>query len=309
MRRLLLWMARNSWMRRNIPRLWFAKRAVRKFMPGESAEDALKAAEKFRDELGMPTLFTRLGENVTRAEQHEEAADHYNWLIEEIHRRGINGEASVKLTHLAMDMSSADMERHMNRLCETAAANGNRNVWIDIEGSDYTDRTLAEYSRLKQKYPNVGLCLQAYLHRTAADVEALLPLAPKIRLVKGAYKESPSVAWQKRPEVDASYLALCVAMLTHKKNGRDIFLGMGTHDVKLIEHVAAAAESLGLARDSFDVEMLYGIRADQQRRLKGEGYTVRVLIAYGEHWFAWYMRRMAERPQNVLFALRQILPW
>jgi proline dehydrogenase len=309
MRRLLLWMASNNWMRRNIPRLWFAKRAVRKFMPGESAQDALAAAEKFRDEQGIATLFTRLGENVTRAEQHEEAANHYNWLIEEILRRGIPGEVSVKLTHLAMDMSDADMERHMNRLCTTAAANGNQVVWIDMEGSDYTDKTLAEYSRLKAIYPNVGICLQAYLHRTAADVEALLPLGPKIRLVKGAYKEPREIAWQSRREVDASYLALCVAMLTHRKDGRDIFLGMGTHDVQLIEQVAAAAESLGLARDSFDVEMLYGIRVDQQKRLKAKGYSVRVLIAYGDYWFPWYMRRMAERPANVLFALRQILPW
>jgi proline dehydrogenase len=301
-------MAGNSWMRRNIPRLWFSKRAVRKFMPGEKAEDALAAAEKFRDSDGIPTLFTRLGENVTRAEQHEEAANHYAWLIEEIHRRGIRGEASVKLTHLAMDMSDADMHRHMDRLCETAAAAG-QVLWIDMEGSDYTDKTLAEYSRLKAKYPNVGICLQAYLHRTAADFEALLPLGPKVRLVKGAYKESVQIAWQKRPEVDASYLALCVSMLTHLRDGHDVFLGMGTHDVALIERVAAAAEALGLSRDSFDVEMLYGIRADQQKRLKAEGYNVRVLIAYGEHWFPWYMRRMAERPANVIFALRQILPF
>jgi proline dehydrogenase len=301
-------MASNSWMRRNVPRLWFAKRAVRKFMPGEKAEDALAAAEKFRDEQGVATLFTRLGENVTRAEQHEEAANHYAWLIEEIHRRGIRGEASVKLTHLAMDMSDADMHRHMDRLVETAATAG-QVLWIDMEGSDYTDKTLAEYSRLKAKYPNVGICLQAYLHRTAADVEALLPLGPKIRLVKGAYKESPAVAWQKRSEVDASYLALCVSMLTHLKDGHDVFLGMGTHDVALIEKVAAAAEAMGLSRDSFDVEMLYGIRADQQKRLKALGYNVRVLIAYGDYWFPWYMRRMAERPANVIFALRQILPW
>jgi proline dehydrogenase len=302
-------MASNNWMRRNIPKLWFAKRAVRKFMPGESAEDALKAAEKFRDDLSIPTLFTKLGENVTRPEQHEAAADHYAWLIEEIHRRGIPGEASVKLTHLAMDMSDADMQRHTDRLAETAAAHGNQIVWVDMEGSDYTDKTLAEYSRLKAKYPNVGICLQAYLHRTAADVEALLPLAPKIRLVKGAYKESPQIAWQKRPDVDANYYALCVSMLTHLKDGREIFLGMGTHDVDLIEKIAAQAAALSLPKTAFDIEMLYGIRADQQRRLKSEGYNVRVLIAYGDYWFPWYMRRMAERPANVLFALRQMLPW
>jgi proline dehydrogenase len=197
----------------------------------------------------------------------------------------------------------------MDRLCETAAANGDQVVWVDMEGSAYTDKTIAEYARLKVRYPNVGLCLQAYLHRTAADIEELLPLAPRIRLVKGAYKEPREIAFQSRREVDANYLALCISMLTHVKDGRELFLGMGTHDVKLIEQVAAAASALGLARDSFDIEMLYGIRADQQKRLKAAGYNVRVLIAYGDYWFPWYMRRMAERPANVLFALRQILPW
>jgi proline dehydrogenase len=178
-----------------------------------------------------------------------------------------------------------------------------------MEGSAYTDKTLAEYSRLKGKYPNVGLCLQAYLHRTMTDLEALMPLGPKIRLVKGAYKESPDVAWQKRPDVDANYAAVCVAMLTHLKDGRDCFLGMGTHDVDLIAKVAEECAALGLPRTAFDIEMLYGIRADQQRHLKSEGYNVRVLIAYGDYWFPWYMRRMAERPANVIFALRQMLPW
>jgi proline dehydrogenase len=308
MRRLLLWMAGNEWLRRNLPRFWFARRAVHKFMPGESAEDALKAAQKFAEQ-HVPVLFTRLGENVTRAEQHEAAADHYAWLIEEIHRRGIDGEASIKLTHLAMDMDTVAMQAHMDRLVETAAANGNKVVWIDMEGSDYTEPTLAEYERLKQKYPNVGLCLQAYLKRTYADLERLLPLAPKIRLVKGAYRESPEICYQSRREVDANYLALCVSMLAEVKAGRGLFLGMGTHDVRLIEQLAEHARSIGLPRTSFDVEMLYGIRADQQRRLKKEGYNVRVLIAYGDYWYPWYMRRLAERPANVVFALRQLVPF
>jgi proline dehydrogenase len=300
-------MAGNEWMRRRVPRFWFARRAVRKFMPGESAEDALKAAHRFAEQ-AIPVLFTRLGENVTRAEQHEAAADHYAWLIEEVHRRGLDGEASVKLTHLAMDMSTSAMQAHMDRLAETAAANGDRTVWIDMEGSDYTELTLAEYERLKGKYPNVGICLQAYLKRTYSDVERLLPLEPKIRLVKGAYREHPDVAYQSRKEVDANYLALCVAMLAHVKAGRRLFLGLGTHDVRLIEQLADHARSIGLPQTAFDVEMLYGIRADQQRRLKQAGYNIRVLIAYGEYWYPWYMRRLAERPANVVFALRQLLP-
>jgi proline dehydrogenase len=276
-------------------------------MPGESADVALTAADKFKTQ-GFPVIFTRLGENVTRADQHEEAASHYEWLIEEIHRRGIDGEISIKLTHLGMDMDLPAMHAHMDRLAQAAAINGNRTLWIDMEGSDYTEATLAEYERLKASHANVGICLQAYLKRTYADVERLLPLDPRIRLVKGAYAEPSSVAYTKGREVDANYLALCVSMLAAIKSGVALFLGLGTHDVRIIQQVADHAHSIGLAKDVFDVEMLYGIRADQQRRLKKEGFRVRVLIAYGEYWYPWYMRRLAERPANVAFALRQMLP-
>ena len=267
MRRLLLWMASNPWMRRNIPRLWVARRAVRRFMPGEKAEDALQAAHKFKEQ-GFAVLFTRLGENVTRSEQIQEAADHYEWLIEEANRQGIDGEISVKLTHLGMDLDPAQMQAHMDRLAQKAAASGGRTVWIDMEGSDYTEPTIAEYERLKQSHPNVGICLQAYLKRTYADIERLVPLEPRIRLVKGAYAEPADIAYQKGREVDANYLALCVLMLRDIKAGRGLFMGMGTHDVRLIAQVADHARSIGLDEAAFDIEMLYGIRADQQRKLR-----------------------------------------
>jgi proline dehydrogenase len=308
MRRVLLWMASNPWMRRNIPRLWVARRAVRRFMPGESVDDALKAAEKFKS-ADFPVLFTRLGENITRADQHEEAAQHYEWLIEEAHKRGLEGEVSVKLTQLGMDIDLPAMQGHMDRLAQVAQLNGGRTLWIDMEGSDYTEPSIAEYERLKQAHPNVGICLQAYLKRTYTDIERLLPLDPRVRLVKGAYAESRAIAYTKGREVDQNYLALCVSMLAAIKSGHGLFLGMGTHDVRLIQQVADHAQSIGLGKDAFDVEMLYGIRADQQRRLKKDGFRVRVLIAYGDFWYPWYMRRLAERPANVIFAVRQMLPW
>jgi proline dehydrogenase len=301
-------MASNSWMRQHIPRLWVARRAVRRFMPGESVDDALKAADKFKS-AGFPVLFTRLGENVTTAEQHQEAAKHYQWLIEECAKRDLEGEVSVKLTQLGMDMDSDAMQAHMDHLVEVAMESGNRTVWIDMEGSDYTEPTIAEYERLKQSHPNVGLCLQAYLKRTYTDIERLLPLEPRIRLVKGAYAESKEIAYTKGREVDQNYLALCVSMLGQLKAGHTLFVGMGTHDVRLIQQVADHAQSIGLTKDAFDVEMLYGIRADQQRKLKAAGFHVRVLIAYGDYWYPWYMRRLAERPANVVFAARQMLPW
>ena len=276
-------------------------------MPGEQAEDALAAAETLREQ-GLAVLFTHLGENVTRSEHHQKAADHYAWMIRETHRRGIDAEASVKLTHLAMDMSQAEMQSHMDRLVEAAADAGNRTVWLDMEGSRYTEATMAEYERLKQRYPNVGICLQAYLKRTYSDMERLLPLEPRIRLVKGAYDESADICYRSRREVDANFLALCVSVLAAVKAGRRLVLDLGTHDVRLIEQVAEHARSIGLDKTAFDVAMLYAIRTDQQRRLRKDGYKVRVLIAYGENWYPWYMRRLAERPANVVFALRQLLP-
>jgi proline dehydrogenase len=307
MRRLLLWMAGNSWMRRNLPRMWFARRAVRKFMPGESAAEAIEAASSFKSQ-GVPVIFTRLGENLTKLSDADETAAAYVELMELAQDRGLEAEESVKLTHLGLDIDEERAYFHMTTLLDKATATDGRTVWIDMEGSAYTESTIALYERLKQHYPNVGLCLQAYLKRTYSDVERLLPLDPRIRLVKGAYSESPRIAYQSRKEVDANFLALCVSMLAQVKAGRDIFLGLGTHDVRLIQQVADHAASIGLPRTSFDVEMLYGIRADQQRRLKKEGYRVRVLIAYGEYWYPWYMRRLAERPANVVFALRQLLP-
>jgi proline dehydrogenase len=306
MRRILLWMAGNRWLRQRLPRFRFARRAVRRFMPGESAESALEAAEAFRADR-IDTIFTRLGENVTTEAEADAVADHYLELIDAIAARGLDGEASVKLTQLGFERDEGRTLGHLRRLAERAAAN-DRTVWIDMEASGYVDGTLAIYERLKADHPNAGICLQAYLHRTAADLQRLIPLDPAIRLVKGAYAEPASIAWQSRHDVDASFVGLSVSMLEAVRAGRALRIGLGTHDVRLIEQLAGHAEALGLDRTAFEVQMLYGIRAAEQRRLSAAGYRVRDLIAYGEAWYPWYMRRLAERPANVIFALRQLLP-
>jgi proline dehydrogenase len=305
MRRLLLWMARNRFLRTNLPKLWFAKRAVRRFMPGEEPEAALDAAVKFKAE-GIASEFTRLGENVETLLECEDTASHYIGLMGEIEARGIDGEVSVKLTQLGYDI---DVERTLERAQRLAAkaAEGGRTFWIDMEGSAYAEGTIAFYERLKATHSNTGLCLQSYLHRTAADVQRLMPLDPRIRLVKGAYAEPETIAYQSRHDVDSNFVALAVALLEGRREGRDVRLGLGTHDVRLIEQIATHAEAMGLPRTSFEVQMLYGIRMDQQRRLVSEGYAVRDLMSYGHAWYPWYMRRLAERPANVMFALRQII--
>lgn len=274
-------------------------------MPGEDAASALKAGAQFQIE-GIGTLYTRLGENLTRIEEADEVAAHYLGVMDEIRERHLDGEISVKLTQLGFDLDIERTFAHAAALAAKAAEAG-RTLWVDMEGSAYTEGTIAFYERLKAEHPNTGICLQAYLKRTAADIQRLLPLRPEIRLVKGAYAEPAEVAYRTRHDVDANYLALSVAMLEEVRAGSHIRVGLGTHDVRLIEQVAEHAAALGLSRTSFEIQMLYGIRADQQRHLNREGYIVRTLIAYGEAWYPWYMRRLAERPANVLFALRQMV--
>jgi proline dehydrogenase len=307
MRRILLWMAGNRWLRDRLPRLRFTKRAVRKFMPGEDAESALVAAESYRSD-GLSAMFTRLGENLVRIEDADEVADHYLGLIDTIAVRGIDGEVSVKLTQLGFDLDEERTFVHVSRLAERAAGRG-QTLWIDMEASSYVERTIAFYERLKASNPNTGLCLQAYLRRSATDIQRLLPLDPAIRLVKGAYAEPAAIAYQKRTEVDANYVALAVSMLEAVRAGRTVRIGLGTHDIGLISQITEHGAALGLPKTAVEVQMLYGIRPGEQRRLTAEGYAVRALIAYGEAWYPWYMRRLAERPANIIFALRQLLPW
>jgi proline dehydrogenase len=306
MRRIFLWMAGNRWLRERLPRMRFTKRAVRKFMPGEDAESALAAAEAYRAD-GISAMFTRLGENLVRIEDADAIADHYLEVIDTIQTRGLDGEVSVKLTQLGFDL---DVERtfgHVSRLAERAAVGG-KTLWVDMESSSYAEATIAFYERLKAAHPNTGLCLQAYLRRTAADIQRLLPLEPAIRLVKGAYAEPAAIAYQKKPDVDANYVALAVSMLEAVRAGRPVRIGLGTHDVRLVGQISEHGTALGLPKTAVEVQMLYGIRPGEQRRLVTEGYLVRGLIAYGEAWYPWYMRRLAERPANVIFALRQLLP-
>jgi len=304
MRRVFLWMARNRWLRANVPRMWFAKRAVRRFMPGEELSDALDAAETFVPK-GITSYFTRLGENLSDLAEADAIAAHYLDALDQIKARGLAAEVSVKLTQLGLDLDEEATRRHVATLASRARELDLGTMWIDMEGSSYTETTIALFEALRPAHPNLGICLQAYLKRTAADIARLLPLDPAIRMVKGAYDEPASIAYRTRSEVDAAYVAQSMTIL----HGSAALLGLGTHDVALIETIGDAAEAAGIGRDRYEVEMLYGVRADQLERLAKAGYRARVLIAYGEFWYPWYLRRLAERPANVTFVLRQLLPW
>lgn len=305
MRSLLLWCAQNPWLSAHVPRWKFARRAVRRFLPGEEFEDALKAAVDFKAK-GIGALFTRLGENVTDLSEAREVVEHYESVFAKAIAAGLNAEVSVKPTQLGLDLDAEAAYANLLRLAQ-AAEKAKSFLWIDMEGTAYTEPTLALYRRLRADHPRTGVALQAYLHRTVDDVVKLLPLKPAIRLVKGAYAEPPDRAYQAKRDVDSNYLALCSLMLPAIKRG-ELRLVMATHDVDLVARITRFAKALGVERAQLEVAMLYGIRFDQQVRLAEEGYVVKDLIAYGDAWYAWYLRRLAERPANMFFVARQLLP-
>jgi proline dehydrogenase len=275
-------------------------------MPGEQFDDALNAAIAFKAH-GIGALFTRLGENVKDLAEARATVEHYESVLSSASKAGLDAEISVKPTQLGLDIDPDAAYANLERLAQ-AAAKAKSFLWLDMEGSAYTQVTLELYRRLRaDHHPRTGLCLQAYLYRTVEDAVGLLDLKPAIRLVKGAYAEPPERAFSAKKDVDANYLALCSLLLAEVKAG-GLRLVLGTHDVELVARVTRFAHALGLENGRVEVNMLYGIRTDQQVRLAAEGYVVKSLIAYGDAWYQWYLRRLAERPANVVFVARQMLP-
>lgn len=304
MRNVFLRAQESTWLERQMRRRAFARKAVSRFMPGESADDAVAAAGALA-RMGLSSVLTELGENVSTEADVTVVRQAYEDLLRRLAKSGLPGQVSVKLTHLGLDLSGAVCRDQVRRLADVAARLGNM-VWIDMEGSVYTDRTLDIFRSVRREHDNVGVCVQAYLYRTADDLERLAALSPAIRLVKGAYQEPASIAFRNKRDVDANYLALARRLLEDPRFRSGVGPAFGTHDLPLLRRITTAAADLGVARDAFEIQMLYGIRRAEQQSLAGEGFTVRILISYGEAWFPWYMRRLAERPANVWFVVRSM---
>ncbi|MGH7570909.1 MAG: proline dehydrogenase family protein [Gemmatimonadota bacterium] len=275
-------------------------------MPGERAEDALDAAGELQRE-GLSAVLTQLGENVTEPAEADHVADHYESVLDRIEAQGLDAEISVKPTHLGLDLDPGRALGNLERLAGRSQALG-RWLWIDMESSPYVDPTLDLYLALRERHTNVGVCLQAYLYRTADDLAALLPLRPGIRLVKGAYSEPEDVAYPRKRDVDESYARLADTLLEAQRDG-EVRVAYATHDLELVSRIRRRAEAKGIEAGKLEFQMLYGIRSGAQRRLAADGCRTRILISYGEAWFPWYMRRLAERPANVWFVVRSALPW
>jgi proline dehydrogenase len=304
MRSILLAGSQNRWLRERAPKHAFVRRAVSRFMPGEELDDMLRAVRALAPE-GILAVFTRLGENVTDSAEADAVASHYLDAIARVRAVSPPPEPSVKLTQLGLDVDRERCYAHLRALAERTDASGNY-LWIDMEQSSYVDVTLDLTRRLRAEFPGVGVCLQAYLYRTADDLAAMIDIGAGVRLVKGAYNEPRTVAFPQKADVDANYRALGETMLGERARAAGMRAVFGTHDLALIDGLRQHTVSRGLPVSAFEVHMLYGIQREAQRQLVRDGMPVRVLVAYGAYWFPWYMRRLAERPANVWFVLRSV---
>ena len=291
-----------SMMRNRATRTAFVRRSVSRFMPGEQIDDAIRAAAELKPQ-GITTILTKLGENLTAVEEAEEVTRHYLDVLDRIATAGLDAEISVKPTQLGLDLDRALCERNLDRLIARAEQRSNF-VWIDMEGSPYVDPTLDLFRRTRAKTARIGIALQAYLYRTEKDVESLVPLGARIRIVKGAYLEPSEIAFPRKADVDANYFKLCTRLLAPDARKPGALLHIATHDIPLADRLAAYIGQQHVPSSAYEFAMLYGIQRGQQMRLASEGRRLRVLISYGEYWFPWYMRRLAERPANVWFVVR-----
>ena len=303
-RTVLLKVSDNQWLREHGTRVPFIRRAVSRFMPGESFEEMIAAARATSAE-GIASVFTRLGENVRDRGEADAVARHYLEGIDRLRSLQLDCEPSIKLTQLGLDIDRELAYGHLRDLAAQAHA-ANNYLWIDMEQSPYVDVTLTLTKRLREEFPRVGVCLQAYLFRTREDLEDITSRGIGVRLVKGAYNELGSVAFPKKSDVDANYLALAQIMLGPAARAAGSRAVFGTHDLQLIQSIRDHAQTAGVQALDYEFHMLYGIQKPAQQRLAKDGAPVRVLIAYGDYWFPWYMRRLAERPANVWFVAKSL---
>jgi proline dehydrogenase len=304
MRSVFLWASTNVWLREHAMRKRFVRRSVSKFMPGESVEDAIEAAKALTPRR-IGTILTRLGENITQITEADEVAAHYLRVIGLVKAAGLDAQISVKPTQLGFDQDKEVCFRHLAGLADAAVAAGNF-LWLDMESSPYVDGTLALYTRLRERTPKVGIAIQAYLHRTAKDLEPLVAMGAAIRLVKGAYLEPASVALPNKPDVDANYFTLASRLLQDDANTPGALLHIATHDIGLQQRLQTVIAERKVAASRYEFAMLYGIQTARQNELASAGTAVRCLISYGEYWFPWYMRRLGERPANVWFVVKNV---
>jgi proline dehydrogenase len=299
LRSLLLQLSESPRLARWVMKNGASRRLAQRFVAGPSLEEAVAAAREL-NRAGRLVSLDYLGESVADEGEARTAGETYAALFDRIAAEKLDANVSLKLTQLGLDLGEELCRELLERIIERAARTNNF-VRIDMEGSAYTQRTVEVCKRARAKSPAVGTVLQSYLYRTEQDVRDLIGIGCRIRLCKGAYKEPADVAFPKKADVDANYVKLMKILLPS-----GIYHGIATHDPAMLAATKEFAAANGIRADQFEFQMLYGIRTDLQERLVREGYRLRVYIPFGQDWFPYFMRRLAERPANLVFFLRNI---
>jgi proline dehydrogenase len=301
---LIFWLSTKKRVTDAIARRGMQYGFARRFVAGETLSEAIPpSVELVR--LGRRVSMNLLGENVTTREEADASRDYYVEILQALEGAGIDGNISIKLTQLGLDLDR-DLCRALAGEIAAAAARLRRTIEIDMEASAYTDATLDIFEATYARHGNVGLAIQAYLRRSARDIERLAPLAPKVRLVKGAYREAASVALQTKSEVDTNYRQLLDRLLARRAS-RGFTAAIATHDPALVDYACARIAELGLPKEQYEFEMLLGIRRDLQEQVFAAGHPLRVYVPFGTAWCPYFMRRLTERPANLWFVLRSVL--
>jgi proline dehydrogenase len=300
LRRTILYLSRHKALRNWVQTSPAARRLSSRFVAGSQLSDALRVCRAIRSD-GITATLDYLGENVKSLEEAAACRDMYLQMLHSMQDSGVEPNVSLKLSQFGLDLSPQACEENVAALVKAAAAIGGF-VRIDMESSQYTDRTLALVTRMHALYGACGTVVQAYLRRSSADILCLERERIRVRLCKGAYLEPPEVAFEEKAEVDQNYLQLAQSLLVSGE-----YPAIATHDERMIKAVEQFASSRGVARDRFEFQMLYGIRRDLQRWLVKEGYRLRLYVPFGEAWYPYFMRRLAERPANLLFLVRNLM--
>ncbi len=304
MRTFFLWLSNSRFFRSLTQKLGFAHRAAMRFVAGETTDDALRAIREL-NAVGINTTLDHLGENVETEADAKRSADDYLNVLDALDKSGVKSHVSIKLTALGLDLGDDFCRANAARVIAKAKSIGSF-VRIDMEGTPYTDRTLAIYRSLRKEFDNLGIVIQAYLYRTEKDIEALCAAGGKVRLCKGAYKEPADKAFPKKADVDANYIRLMKMLLDKQSRAKGTRGAIATHDPKMIDATKQYAAEANVPHNEFEFQMLYGIRRELQRQLASEGYAMRVYVPYGTEWYPYFMRRLAERPANVWFVLSNL---
>lgn len=301
LRSFFLYLSSAGWAKPLIMRIGPARRTAHRFIAGESLDEALNVTRRL-NQRGLGVTLDLLGESVTDKAGAHEATKAYQGLLDAIHTSGVRATVSLKLTQLGLDIDEAFCIENMRTILDKARETGGH-VTIDMESTAYTDATLRVFRALRADYDNVGIVIQAYLYRSEDDMRALAQEGAFVRLCKGAYKEPPEYAFPDKTDVDANYVRLMEQFLDAESRANGAYLGIATHDEAMIQAARAYIKAHDVPYDAFEFQMLYGIRPKLQEQLLDDGYQVVVYVPYGTEWYPYYMRRLAERPANVWFAL------